>query len=270
MEKATLPFDRRFWARVAKGSENECWNWTGAVTNHGYPALRIGVDSRTASARRYAYEQVRGVVDVEPDQDWIFRGSCRNRRCVNPAHTEPTLRGATKTNRTHCPRGHEFTQANTFIEADGSRRCKRCRADRSLLRWRGDPSVRQRRKERYQDPDVRKRVRERTNKYVRTDPVRALAYQRKIKARRREWLAELKTARGCCRCGETHPGCLEFHHKGSKGFAISTAFRAGLSREKILIEVAGCDVICANCHRKHHWDERQKYHAARNVRVETG
>jgi len=264
MDKATLPFDRRFWASVAKGSESECWVWTGAVTHHGYPALRIGVDSRTASARRYAYEQVRGVVDVDGGQDLVFKGSCRNRRCVNPAHTAPTQRGASRSNRTHCPRGHEFNPANTLIEGDGSRRCKRCKADTLLLRWRADPSMRQRRKERDAEPDVRKRLRETANRYFREHPVKTREYQRRIKVRRREWIAELKSARGCCRCGETHPGCLDFHHKGSKGFAISSAFKAGLSRAKLLIEIEGCDVICSNCHRKHHWDERQQAGLARS------
>lgn len=29
--------------------------------------------------------------------------------------------------RTHCVRGHEFSEANTFRKDDGNRRCKECK-----------------------------------------------------------------------------------------------------------------------------------------------
>lgn len=32
--------------------------------------------------------------------------------------------------KTECIRGHEFTEENTYRRADGSRACKRCKADR--------------------------------------------------------------------------------------------------------------------------------------------
>lgn len=39
---------------------------------------------------------------------------------------------------THCKRGHEFTEANTYRKPDGHRNCRRCRADRQrglLWQW---------------------------------------------------------------------------------------------------------------------------------------
>lgn len=34
------------------------------------------------------------------------------------------------TPRTHCPRGHEFTEENTYIRPDGYRECRACRSSR--------------------------------------------------------------------------------------------------------------------------------------------
>jgi hypothetical protein len=62
---------------------------------------------------------------------------CRNRKCVNPFHLEAvTLKenilrgagtGAEFARRTHCNKGHEFSEENTIIRSDGGRRCKTCR-----------------------------------------------------------------------------------------------------------------------------------------------
>lgn len=70
----------------------------------------------------------------------------------------------------------------------------------------------------------------------------------------RTWIKELKSKLSCIKCGESHWSCLEFHHKDEKkkDFAISIAVRFNMTREQILEEIAKCDVLCSNCHRKHH------------------
>lgn len=71
----------------------------------------------------------------------------------------------------------------------------------------------------------------------------------------------IKVASGCVQCGEKHPACLDFHHKdpATKTRGIGVMVRM----EDILAEIAKCDVLCANCHRKHHHDHgggtRRKY-----------
>jgi len=62
---------------------------------------------------------------------------------------------------------------------------------------------------------------------------------------------------GCKVCGETHPACLDFHHRepSEKEGHIGEFRRFGIKR--LLAEIAKCDVLCANCHRKFHHDERQ-------------
>jgi len=79
-------------------------------------------------------------------------------------------------------------------------------------------------------------------------------------ARRRaiaDWFVELKSALVCRRCGEPHPGCLQFHHtdRMQKEVSVSDAVRRGWSRRRIEAEIAKCEVLCANCHLKHHAKE---------------
>lgn len=86
--------------------------------------------------------------------------------------------------------------------------------------------------------------------------------QRQTKVARRhgivDWFVELKTAIVCARCGESHPGCLQFHHADPKAkeVSVSDAVRRAWSRKRILAELAKCEVLCANCHAKHHAAER--------------
>jgi hypothetical protein len=72
------------------------------------------------------------------------------------------------------------------------------------------------------------------------------------------WYGELKTKLACIRCGESHPACIVFHHADAKvkELTISDAVRRGCSRARIEREIEKCEVLCANCHAKHHAQER--------------
>lgn len=74
------------------------------------------------------------------------------------------------------------------------------------------------------------------------------------RTRHREWLKTLKIGLSCIRCGEDDPVCLDFHHRepDEKEFSISLASQQGWGRARVLAEIAKCDVLCANCHRKVH------------------
>ena len=86
------------------------------------------------------------------------------------------------------------------------------------------------------------------------------AIDRAAKRRKRlgAWLVSLKAEKCCSVCSESHPACLDFHHRdrSHKILEISRMVVQGWSEEKILREIEKCDVICANCHRKHHWEEK--------------
>jgi hypothetical protein len=55
----------------------------------------------------------------------------------------------------------------------------------------------------------------------------------------------------CVDCGESDLRVLEFDHvRGRKQGNITTLVRAGAPMERILSEIAKCEVRCANCHRR--------------------
>lgn len=65
-------------------------------------------------------------------------------------------------------------------------------------------------------------------------------------------LAELKKTLKCS-CGESHPACLDFHHRNpeEKEGCVASFVRYG-SWKIVEREIAKCDVLCSNCHRKLH------------------
>ncbi|HTR73240.1 MAG TPA: hypothetical protein VMG80_06550 [Solirubrobacteraceae bacterium] len=68
-------------------------------------------------------------------------------------------------------------------------------------------------------------------------------------AERVTYLIEFFRERPCADCGETDPLVLEFDHLGHKNFAISVGIRTR-NWQAVLDEIATCDVVCANCHRR--------------------
>lgn len=72
------------------------------------------------------------------------------------------------------------------------------------------------------------------------------------------WFLEYKSRLKCKKCSECHPACLDFHHRDNaeKELNVGKAVDKGWCKERILKEIAKCDVLCSNCHRKLHWEER--------------
>lgn len=78
------------------------------------------------------------------------------------------------------------------------------------------------------------------------------------KRRMKEWFDAYKASLKCEACGFAHPAALDFHHKtGPKEFSIGLRSHSGWSIDRVKKEIEKCVVLCANCHRIHHWNERK-------------
>jgi hypothetical protein len=72
----------------------------------------------------------------------------------------------------------------------------------------------------------------------------------------REFIQAYKAALACVDCGESHVATLDFHHldPSEKERSLGDIGKYGWSRTKALAEIAKCVILCANCHRKRHWN----------------
>lgn len=87
------------------------------------------------------------------------------------------------------------------------------------------------------------------------DHAKSKVVERKLELR--EWFCDLKSNL-VCKCGEDHIACLEFHHTDPsvKDLTLAQAVHNGWGRDRILEEMQKCEVMCSNCHRKLHHEER--------------
>lgn len=123
------------WDRIAIGSDEECWPWSGSLTTAGYG--QISINKRLRPTHRVAFELVNGKV---PD-GLVLDHLCRNTVCCNPSHLEAVTQrvnilrgeglGARYAARQTCDQGHPLE-----LDRTRGRRCRICRsaADRAQRR----------------------------------------------------------------------------------------------------------------------------------------
>lgn len=134
---------QRFWNKVIPEPNSGCWIWTAATNADGYGRFRI--DGRKYQAHRVAYEASAGRINEGHEIDH----TCRNTLCVNPAHLEQVTHlvnvrrgraGMLQLQRTHCPNGHAYDNANTkrvvAKSGNSARQCATCARNRSRIAMR--------------------------------------------------------------------------------------------------------------------------------------
>lgn len=109
----------------------------------------------------------------------------------------------------------------------------------------------------YKDPETRKaKHKGYSAQHYKTNKEQV---QKASKVTRREgrvlW-AEYKATLACTVCGFSHPAVIDFHHPpGTKKYGVNTLIKDG--RYALAYkEAAKCIILCANCHRIHHHNEK--------------
>lgn len=128
-----------------------CWEWYGALKSKTELRNRYGVTCPPMTQTTYKAHRVVYAMYKEDPGNHLVCHSCDNPSCVNPEHmflgtSKDNIQDAVKKGRmvslqadanrlkTHCKRGHEFTEKNTRI-ADGYRRmCRTCANDRTTAK----------------------------------------------------------------------------------------------------------------------------------------
>ena len=82
-----------------------------------------------------------------------------------------------------------------------------------------------------------------------------LARVRKNKKERLAFLREAKNNKPCTDCGVVLPYyVLDWDHcRGTKEFGLASPKAQHVSMQRLLDEMAKCDLVCANCHRIRTW-----------------
>lgn len=161
--------------------------------------------------------------------------------------------GEQQARKTHCPQGHEYTEVNTGWQRkhdrNNERRSRYCKECQKLLMRRKREQL-----------GFRERETEKMRRWRAANPERNKRNWVENRRHKKEWLDSQKIV--CSKCGFDHVATLEFHHRNpaEKDFLLSVAV-SHYSLERIKIEAEKCDVLCSNCHRIHHYDEKHKKEA---------
>ena len=119
----------------------ECILWEGWLSSNGYGLADRGGNKRQL-AHRWTYEQAHGPIPA----GMVVMHTCDTKACVNLDHlvlgtqadnmADMVAKGRShQTRKTHCPQGHEYTEANTYRSGRGTeRQCRRCRQEKSRAR----------------------------------------------------------------------------------------------------------------------------------------
>jgi len=104
----------------------------------------------------------------------------------------------------------------------------------------------------YKDAEKRKLCR---REWYKKNKKSELSHVKRRKDDIKKWFKEYKAELSCSICNEDHPATIDFHHKDGKDKeqGISYMVANGYSIDRIKKELAKCEILCSNCHRKKHF-----------------
>lgn len=104
----------------------------------------------------------------------------------------------------------------------------------------------------------KEKMREYRRKHYHENKEPYLERSKQAKIIARDYINTLKNTLKCIQCNENHPAVLDFHHLDSneKEITVAKATSMGWSIKRIESEIAKCIVLCSNCHRKLHYENK--------------
>lgn len=135
--------------------ESGCWIWLGGTNKNGYAFVYL--QDKMRPVHRALYEILVGPIPGGKE----CHHTCGNKSCINPSHIKLVTRSehmkldgrglklvenaAAKNHaKTHCKRGHKYTNETMFICASGWRACRVCANQATKEKRRTDPAYRER------------------------------------------------------------------------------------------------------------------------------
>ena len=106
---------------------NDCWEFDAPksvrASKTNYPKMEV--NGKLESVHRLVHELFIGPIPEE----YVVDHKCSNKMCVRPDHLEAITdhenAGQFHRNKTHCKKGHPYTEKNMY-RTRGERRCKIC------------------------------------------------------------------------------------------------------------------------------------------------
>jgi len=108
----------------------------------------------------------------------------------------------------------------------------------------------------------RQKAREDSKRHYQRNKPAYIARNTLKKSKLRDFLHKYKEFHGCCECGGKFPYyVLDFDHRNpeEKSYQPAKLAETG-SWDKMLAEIAKCDVVCANCHRERTHQKKHYFH----------
>ena len=111
----------------------------------------------------------------------------------------------------------------------------------------------------YKDPAVRKRKNAAYSAaHYQKNKAATIRRTKAVKAREKEEWFAFKSRLSCTKCGFNHIAALDFHHEDPTTKEGNVhRFVSNGQFARAYEEIKKCIVLCANCHRIHHHEEKQ-------------
>lgn len=129
-----LKLEERLFKHRKIDDTTSCWLWIGNTSKSGYGKIQYeGGSQRVHRISAFLWLDY----NLKSPEPICHRRECLNKNCFNPEHLyigtnslntidSVILKTHRNSRKTHCPQGHEYTEANTRVDINGCKHCVIC------------------------------------------------------------------------------------------------------------------------------------------------